>query len=89
MDGFSTAKSGPTWLDREGVYAADGATPLPRQARPLAKALAGERVDGQEMVLGTRRVLASSRPLRRTGGEVVGAVAVFREVSPSSKRSAG
>jgi serine/threonine protein kinase len=89
MDGFSAAKSGPTWLDREGVFAADGATPLPRESRPLAKALAGERVDGQEMVLGPRKVLASSRPLRRTGGEVVGAVAVFREVSPASKRSPG
>ena len=87
MDGFSPAKNGPAWLNREGVFAADGTTPLPREARPLAKALAGERVDGEEMVVGTRRMVASARPLRRTGGEVVGAVAVFREVSPSSRPS--
>jgi CheY-like chemotaxis protein len=72
---------GPRWLDREGVFAADGTTRLPREARPLAKALAGERVEGQEMVVGTTRLLASARPLMRAGGEVVGAVAVFRELT--------
>jgi len=81
MDGFSPTKSGPTWLDREGVFAADGTTPLPRGTRPLAKALAGQRVDSQEMVVGTRKVVASARPLRRTGGEVVGAVVAFHEVT--------
>jgi serine/threonine-protein kinase len=69
------------WLEREGVFAADGKTPLAREARPLGKALAGERVEGQEMVVGTRRMVASARPLRRPGGDVVGAVVVFRELA--------
>jgi len=86
MDGFSPTKGGPGWLDRDGVFGPDGTTQLARDARPLAKALAGERVEGQEMVVGTRRLLASARPLRRTGGEVVGAVAVFREMVPPSKK---
>ena len=81
MDGFSPTKGGPTWLDREGVFMADGTTPLTRDARPLSKALAGARVDAQEMVVGTQRVVASARPLRRAGGDVVGAVVVFRELS--------
>ncbi len=81
MDGFSLSKGGAGWLDRQGVFAADGTTLLAREARPLAKALAGERVDGEEMVVGTCRMVASARPLRRQNGEVVGAVAVFREVT--------
>ncbi|HEX3343093.1 MAG TPA: response regulator, partial [Polyangiaceae bacterium] len=80
MEGFSPAKSGPAWLDRKGVFAGDGTTPLARDDRPLGKALAGERVDGQEIVVGTRKMVASARPLRRPNGEVVGAVVVFREI---------
>jgi len=45
------------------------------------RALGGERVDGQEMVVGARRVVVSARPLRRAAGEVMGAVAVFREMT--------
>ena len=84
-----TAESrGPRWLDREGVFAADGTTPAgPREARPLARApLAGERVEGQEMVVGTTRMVASARPLLRPGGEVVGAVTVFRELTEKKGR---
>jgi hypothetical protein len=36
------------------------------------------------MFIGSRRVLASARPLRRATGEVVGAVAVFREAGAKS-----
>jgi hypothetical protein len=43
-------------------------------------------VDGQEMIVGARRVVVSARPLRRAAGEVLGAVAVFREVTQKSER---
>ncbi|HEY3815715.1 MAG TPA: protein kinase [Polyangiaceae bacterium] len=81
MEGFSPSKSGPAWLDRKGVFAADGTTPLAREARPLARALAGEIVDAHEMVVGEHGMVASARPLRRANGDVVGAVVVFREIS--------
>ena len=73
--------AGSGWLERKDVFAADGKTPLPRERRPISRALAGDRVDGQEMVVGARRVVVSARPLRRAAGEVLGAVAVFREVT--------
>jgi eukaryotic-like serine/threonine-protein kinase len=76
--------SGTPWLQRQDVFASDGATPLPRAERPIARALAGERVDGQEMIIGARRVVVSARPLHRTAGEVLGAVAVLREVTSKS-----
>jgi CheY-like chemotaxis protein len=77
--------SGTPWLQRQDVFASDGTTPLPRGERPIARALAGERVDGREMIIGVRRVVVSARPLRRAGGEVLGAVAVLREVAPKSR----
>ena len=81
MEGFAPAKGGAAWLERGGVFGPDGTTPLLHLERPIAKALAGESVDGQEIVLGTRRVAVSARPLRRAGGEALGAVAVFRELT--------
>jgi len=84
MDGFAEASGSGSWLDRAGVFAPDGKTPLLRAERPVAKALAGERVDGQEMVIGTKRVVVSARPLRKAGGEVLGAMAVLREVTTRS-----
>jgi serine/threonine-protein kinase len=81
LEGFTPGSTESGWLERAGVFAPDGATPLAREARPIGRALAGERIEGQEMVVGTRRVVVSARPLRRAAGEVVGAVAVFREVT--------
>jgi CheY-like chemotaxis protein/tRNA A-37 threonylcarbamoyl transferase component Bud32 len=81
MRDADAGSTGTAWLDRTDVYTADGKTPMPRAERPIAKALAGERVDGQEMMVGARRVVVSARPLRRAFGEVLGAVAVFRELT--------
>jgi serine/threonine-protein kinase len=69
------------WLERAGVFGPDGVTPLPRERRPITRALAGEQVEAQEIVVGTRRMAVSARPLRRAAGEVVGAVAIFREIA--------
>jgi serine/threonine-protein kinase len=81
MQGYSPSKGGAGWLDRHGVFGADGKTPLPREARPLAKALKGQRVESDVMVVGKCKMVASARPLTRANGEVVGAVAVFREMT--------
>jgi CheY-like chemotaxis protein len=75
--------AGTAWLERQDVFISDGTTPLPRRDRPIARALAGERVDGYEMIIGVRRVVVSARPLRRADGEILGAVAVLRELTPT------
>ena len=79
MGSFTPGSLDTAWLERDGVYAADGTTPLAPEARPIGRALRGERVEGVEMVVGSRRMVVSARPLRRSAGEVVGAVAIFRE----------
>ncbi len=81
MQGYSPSKGGTGWMDRHGVFGADGRTPLPRSARPLAKALGGERVESDVMVVGKCKMVVSARPLLKTNGDVVGAVAVFREMT--------
>lgn len=74
-------------LARFGMRGLDGAT-LPDDALPLRRALGrGEGVAGLQMVL--RRAadgaevpaLVNSAPLRDEGGAVVGAVAVFQDIS--------
>jgi eukaryotic-like serine/threonine-protein kinase len=81
MDDAAPGSSATAWLERSDIFATDGTTPMARGDRPVARALAGERVDGEEMVVGVRRVVVSARPLRRSASDVLGAVAVFREVT--------
>jgi CheY-like chemotaxis protein len=86
MDDAPQGSAGTAWLERSDIFESDGRTRVALADRPIAKALAGDRVDGQEMIVGARRVVVSARPLRRAAGEVLGAVAVFREVTQKSER---
>jgi signal transduction histidine kinase len=70
---------------RYGLLTPDGAL-LPEAERPLPRALRGEGVEHVELLVKrpdgtTRRALATARPLLDLQGRVVGAVAVFDDVT--------
>jgi PAS domain S-box-containing protein len=69
------------WLEPDGQ-------PCPSERVPLRRALRGEVVDGEELLLVARDpdrnipVLASAAPLHRSDGTVDGAVCVFQDITP-------
>ncbi len=85
---------GPTWqIGHENqptgtqVLRINGVTPLPDNERPLERALRGEAVE-QQLYLVRREgdptvsaISGSSRPVRDARGEVIGAVALLRDVT--------
>jgi signal transduction histidine kinase len=73
------------WARVYRLYAPDGQTPLAPEEVPLARALAGERVDGQEVVArtpgGPRRFLIKGRPLTTSDGRRLGAVVAGHDIT--------
>jgi PAS domain S-box-containing protein len=72
------------------VFLADGKTPVPREERPLARALRGEPCKDIEFVVvrpdGTARVvLASSQRLTGPEGQPLGALAVEQDITERRK----
>jgi PAS domain S-box-containing protein len=68
------------------VYTADGTTPVPRESRPLARTLLGDKVRDAEFVIvrpdGTRRtVLSNAQRLIGQAGQPLGAVAVTEDIT--------
>jgi PAS domain S-box-containing protein len=68
------------------VYLADGTTPVPREDRPLARTLRGDKVRDAELVIarpdGLRRiVLASAQRLIGHAGRPLGALAVIEDIT--------
>lgn len=68
------------------VYLADGITPVPREDRPLARTLLGEKVRDAEFVIvrpdGARRtVLSSAQRLVGRAGQPLGALAVIEDIT--------
>ncbi|MGH8181643.1 MAG: PAS domain-containing protein, partial [Steroidobacteraceae bacterium] len=68
------------------VYLADGTTPVPREDRPLARTLLGDKVRDAEFVIvqpdGLRHiVLASAQRLIGHTGQPLGALAVIEDIS--------
>jgi PAS domain S-box-containing protein len=68
------------------VYRPDGSTPVPREDRPLARALRGEDVSDVEFVIvppngGARTALASARRLVGPAGQALGAVEVVQDIT--------
>ncbi len=74
------------WQDHYGMYRPDGHTPFPVEEMPLMRGLAGECTDQVEMVLRNAGhpngvvITVSGRPLRTSGG-LLGAVAVFHDIT--------
>lgn len=74
------------WVTHYELFREDGATPMQVDELPLVRALRGERVQDQAMVVGgggpaPRRVLVSGRPLKSPGGDTLGAVVALKDVS--------
>jgi PAS domain S-box-containing protein len=68
------------------VYRADGTTPVPREERPLARSLLGDKVRDAEFVIvrpdGVRRtVLANAQRLAGQSGQPLGTLAVFEDIT--------
>jgi PAS domain S-box-containing protein len=68
------------------VYQADGTTPVPRENRPLARTLLGDKVRDTEFVIvrpdGERRtVLSSAQRMIGEAGQPLGALAVIEDIT--------
>jgi PAS domain S-box-containing protein len=86
--GIGATDSGPQeWSDRYGVFRPDGATPLPPEQNPLARALRGEAADDEELFVRNPHIpdgvylSVTARPLKSPDGAPAGGVAVFRDIS--------
>ena len=75
------------WPDIYGVYYPDGSTPVPVDQLPVMRAIRGETVEGQELLIRNPGVpdgafiSVNASPVRDEAGQVVGGVTVFRDVS--------
>ena len=68
------------------VYLPDGTTPVPRENRPLASALRGEKVSDVEFIIvrpngAVRTALSSAQRLSGPAGEPLGALAVVEDIT--------
>jgi PAS domain S-box-containing protein len=68
------------------VFLPDGITPVPREQRPLSRALGGTNVSDAEQVIvrpegAVRTALASARRLVGPAGQALGAVAVVQDIT--------
>ncbi len=74
------------WADHYGLYEGDGKTPLKKEHIPLFRALEGEEVVDQEMVIAPqnlpqRTLLATGRMLTDSRGNSLGAVVSMHDVT--------
>jgi diguanylate cyclase (GGDEF)-like protein/PAS domain S-box-containing protein len=74
------------WSRDYSLYHVDGRTPLAMDEVPLVRALKGETVHGQALVIAPdgsapHTMLASGRPLRSASGRPLGAVVAMKDVT--------
>lgn len=73
------------WAARQSFVDLESQTPLPIERLPLYRALAGEKVVGEEIGLiardGRRRLQATAQPLFGADGQALGAVLVARDIT--------
>ncbi|HYJ10881.1 MAG TPA: ATP-binding protein [Polyangiaceae bacterium] len=83
------------WPVHFGVLPGPGQLPLEAGDQPLARALGGEVIADQELYLQSteaaqgRWLNASARPLRDEHGSALGAISVFRDVTPQKQAEQG
>jgi diguanylate cyclase (GGDEF)-like protein len=81
------------WSEHYDLYEPDGVTPLPPERIPLMRAIAGEQVHEQEMVIAPRGresilVSASGQSFHGPDGELLGAVVTMRDVTERRRSEA-
>ncbi|MBG0817684.1 ATP-binding protein [Planomonospora sp. ID82291] len=74
------------WAETYHLMTADGRGLLRPEEVPLARAFAGERVEGEQVVVSTpglspRRFLVNGRPIDASDGSRLGAVAVMHDIT--------
>ncbi len=82
--------AGTDWASFYGFFLPDKITPYPAGQTPLMLALRGESFDDAEFFVRNANVAgrwlsATTRPLRMRGGDIWGAVSVFRDVTPEKR----
>lgn len=86
--GMAAEATAPTeWTNLRGVFSEDQVTPCPVSDQPMARALQGFSVDGQDLFIRPEHaregtwISASARPLKDGSGSTWGAVVVFRDIT--------
>ena len=74
------------WQKMFFVYKTDGKTPLPNSDMPLLRALKGEKIIDEELVISqpnkpVRRICVSASPVLNAQKEIMGAVATSKDVT--------
>ena len=75
------------WTELYGVFYADGVTPVPTDQLPVVRAVRGETIETLRLFIRNARIpegvyiSVNASPVRSESGEVVGGVAVFRDVT--------
>ena len=75
------------WTELYGVYYDDASTPVPMDQLPVMRAVRGETVERQQLFIRNagapdgRYISVNASPVRDEAEQVVGGVAVFRDVS--------
>lgn len=84
-----TEGSPDEWSERYGLFYPDGKTLYPSQNLPLSRALMGETVDGEQLVIRTPKhpdnihILATAKPLFASDNSLMGGVVVFHDITES------
>jgi diguanylate cyclase (GGDEF)-like protein/PAS domain S-box-containing protein len=82
------------WPEHFRVFRPDGVTPFPNDELPLVRAMRGEVVDDVEMVVSgpddaePSRISVRGRPVRDEGGELLGGVITFRDITEARRTEA-
>lgn len=75
------------WTDTYGVFYPDEKTPMPGEEQALAKAIAGQDIEPMEEFIRNsaipngKHILVTARPLNDFEGNLLGGVAVFRDMT--------
>jgi len=75
------------WSEQYGFYYPDGITPYPSEELPLFKAIRGQTVDEQELLIRHkdqpegRFIYTNARPLQSSAGVLQGGLAVFYDIT--------
>ncbi len=90
--GQGQTDTGPEgWSETYGIFYADGKTLYRTEDLPLTRAMAGESVDGEEVIIRAPgrnhdvHLNASARPLRCDTGEQLGGMVVFHDITQSKQ----